>query len=66
MDAGYYIGRYIGRDAERCQWDFRVGHEAVRAPTPVGRHVVARSTFPYGETRKIFDECRPTIRGWHR
>ena len=21
-DEGYYIGSYIGRDAERCDWDF--------------------------------------------
>lgn len=65
-DAGYYIGRYIGRDAERCDWDFRVGREPVRPRAEVGRCIVARSRFPYGETRKLFDECRPTIRGWHR
>lgn len=65
-DAGYYIGRYIGRDAEESQWEFRVGYEPVRPRAEVGRRIVARSTFPYGETRKLFDECRPTIRGWHR
>jgi len=43
QDAGYYIGRYIGRDAERCHWDFRVGVEPVRSPVPVGRTVVASS-----------------------
>ena len=65
-DAGYYIGRYIGRDAQRSYWDFRVGHEPVRPIAKVGRRIVARSTFACGETRKLFDECRPTIRGWHR
>lgn len=65
-NAAYYIGRYIGRDAQRSYWDFHVGHEPVRPIAKVGRRIVARSTFPYGETRKLFDECRPTIRGWHR
>ena len=65
-DAGFYIGRYIGRDADRCHWDFRVGPDPLRTPSPVGRRVVARSTFPYGETRKLFEMCQPRIRGWHR
>jgi hypothetical protein len=46
MDAGYYIGRYIGRDAHRCDWDWNVGAELLaHAPeaAPVGRVVVARS-----------------------
>ena len=60
------IGRYIGRDAEQSYWDFRVGHEHARPRAEVGRQIVARSAFAYGETRKLFDECRPTIRGWHR
>ena len=28
-DAGYYIGRYIGRDTDRTDWDFRAGRESV-------------------------------------
>jgi hypothetical protein len=51
MDAGYYIGRYIGRDAERCHWDFRVGLESVRAPVSVGRRVVAESAAPDDSSR---------------
>src|SRR5207248_1040257 len=44
MDAGYYIGRYIGRDAERCHWDFRIGAEQLpRSRILVGRQVVASS-----------------------
>jgi hypothetical protein len=65
-DAGYYIGRYIGRDARRSHWDFRVGADPVRTTTCIGRRTIVRSTFPYGETRNLFNECRPTIRGWHR
>jgi hypothetical protein len=65
-DAGFYIGRYIGRDAEKSYWDFRVGSEPIRKPVEVGRRVITRSTFPYGETRRLFNECRPTIPGWHR
>lgn len=65
-DAGFYIGRYIGRDAERSHWDFRVGASPVRTPVPVGRRVIVRSAVPGGETRKLFDECRPKIHGWHR
>jgi hypothetical protein len=65
-DAGYYIGRYIGRDAQRSYWNFRVGHEPDRPRAEVGRRVMVHSKFPDGQTRKLFDECRPTIRGWHR
>jgi hypothetical protein len=66
MDAGYYIGRYIGRDAERSYWDFRAGAEPVRLPVQVGRQVVVASSVPDDSSREIFKECRPTIRGWHR
>lgn len=65
-DAGFYIGRYIGRDAESSHWDFRVGSNPVRPSVSVGRRVVVQSAVVSGETRKIFNECRPTIRGWHR
>jgi hypothetical protein len=66
MDAGFYIGRYIGRDADRCDWDFRVGVQPVRLRAQVGRQVVAISSVPDYSSREIFNECRPTIRGWHR
>jgi len=62
MDAGYYIGRYIGRDAERCHWDFGIGPEPVRSPVPVGRQVVAVSPSP-GDSSA---EYRRTWQRWHR
>lgn len=62
MDAGYYIGRYIVRDAGRCDWDFRVGTESVRPPIPVGRRVVADSPVP-DDSSKAY---RQTLRNWHR
>jgi hypothetical protein len=61
-DAGYYIGRYIGRDAGRCQWDFRVGQEPVRLLRPIGRKVVAVSAAPDESSRAY----RNTLQGWHR
>lgn len=66
MDAGYYIGRYIGRNAERSHWDFRAGAEPVHLSASVGRQVVVASSVPDDSSREIFKECRPTIRGWHR
>lgn len=62
MDAGYYIGRYIGRDAGRSYWDFRVGPEPVRLLHPVGRKVVAVSSAP-DESSQAY---RGVLRGWHR
>jgi hypothetical protein len=62
MDAGYYLGRYIGRDAERCQWDFRVGLESMRAPVSVGRRVVAESAAPDDSSRAY----RQALGKWHR
>jgi hypothetical protein len=61
-DAGYYIGRYIGRDARRCQWDFRVGPEPVRLLHPVGREVVAVSPAPDDSS----DAYRQVLGKWHR
>ena len=62
MDAGYYIGRYIGRDAEQCDWDFRVGSERMRPLGPVGRRVVAVSQSLDDSSR----EFRRTMGRWHR
>jgi len=60
MDAGYYIGRYIGRDAGRCHWDFSVGSEPARSRVAVGRQVVAVSDeLPKSAYRNI-------LAGWHR
>jgi hypothetical protein len=60
MDAGYYIGRYIGRDAERCHWDFRVRSEPVKSRVPIGRKVIAASCdLP----SRAF---RSTLGSWHR
>jgi hypothetical protein len=59
-DAGYYIGRYIGRDAERSHWDFRIGPESMRSPVPVGRTVVVPSAdLPSSEFRNVLSR-------WHR
>jgi hypothetical protein len=60
QDAGYYIGRYIGRDAERSHWDFSVGHEPVRARVAVGRQVIAASSnLPSSAFRNVLGR-------WHR
>jgi hypothetical protein len=60
LDAGYYIGRYIGRDADRCNWDFRVAEEPPRPRIPVGRQVVAVSNaLPASAYRN-------TLGRWHR
>ena len=60
MDAGFYIGRYIGRDAERCHWDFRVGEDPVRPCVPVGRQVIAASDpLPAKAFRNVLGR-------WHR
>lgn len=61
-DAGYYIGRYIGRDAGRCDWNFRVGSEPVRLQRSVGRTVVAVSPAPTDSSRAY----RNILEGWHR
>lgn len=61
-DAGFYIGRYIGRDVERCDWDFRVGSESVRVPVQVGRQVLAVSQTPDDSSRAY----RQTFGRWHR
>jgi hypothetical protein len=60
LDAGYYIGRYIGRDADRCHWDFRVGLEPRRPPLAVGRQVIAASDdLPSRAFRNV-------LGSWHR
>lgn len=58
--AAYYIGRFVGRDANRCNWDFRVGAESVQCTVPVGRTVVA----PSAELSS--NHFRNVFRGWHR
>jgi hypothetical protein len=60
MDAGYYVGRYIARDAQRSHWDFRAGPEHVRSPVVVGRQVIAPSVdLPSSAFRDV-------LRRWHR
>jgi hypothetical protein len=62
-DAGYYIGRYLGRDAERCHWDFRAGKQAApRVARDVGRQIVAHSRVP-DQSSQAF---RQTSGRWHR
>lgn len=61
-DAGYYIGRYIGRDAHRANWRWNVGiHSApVRIMKPIGRRVVAVSPeLPSAIYRSVLGQ-------WHR
>lgn len=42
--ASHYIGRYIGRDAARCYWEWNLKAESSQAHHyPVGRHVIALS-----------------------
>jgi len=66
-DAGYYIGRYIGRDAGRSHWDFRAGVQPVGTSQPVGRQVVAVSAAPPDERGVPSSrEFRKTMAGWHR
>jgi hypothetical protein len=60
MDAGYYIGRYIGRAAERSHWDFRVGPEPVRPCVTVGRQVIAASADLSSSA------FRNVLERWHR
>lgn len=62
MDAGYYIGRYIGRDAGRSHWDFRVGPEPVRQIASVGRQVIAESPCLSDSSNAY----RQALSRWHR
>ena len=64
-DAGYYIGRYIGRDANRAHWDWNVrrSNAAVGPRLPIGRQVVAASRTPDEDSSQSF---RQTLRTWHR
>jgi len=41
--AAYYISRYIGRDANRCEWFPRIGEDLIATPPEVGRVIVAHS-----------------------
>jgi len=63
-DAGYYIGRYVGRDADRCHWEWNVlSNEKPdsREALSVGRVVVARSAdLPSASFR------RGVLKRWHR
>jgi hypothetical protein len=62
-DAGYYIGRYIGRQADRCEWDTNItcaNRPERRDAPPVGRIVVARS--PDLPSREFHHQ----LRRWHR
>jgi hypothetical protein len=60
--AAYYIGRYIGRDVSKCEWDVRIGEciPVRRVPQRGGRTVIVRSAdLPRNEFHK-------TINAWHR
>jgi hypothetical protein len=62
MNAGFYIGRYIGRDSERCYWDFRVGKKVPQTPSAVGRQTVVYSPAPNNSS----EGYRQTFGRWHR
>jgi hypothetical protein len=53
--AAYYISRYIGRDANRCDWFLRVGEEkpAIRNEAEIGRVIVVHSA---DLTREFFKQ----------
>ncbi len=61
--AAYYISRYIGRDAQACDWQVRIGPELSSQQPPLqlrGRLVVAR-------TPEMPRECfHNTLTRWHR
>lgn len=61
--ASFYIGRYIGRDAARCHWEWRVGSEIPQTPSvksAIGRVVVAPSAdLPSERFRNVLGR-------WHR
>jgi hypothetical protein len=60
--AAYYIGRYIGRDVTRCEWDLRIGDRGATLPVPlpIGRTEIVRSAdLPRNEFHK-------TVNAWHR
>jgi len=61
--AAYYISRYIGRDAQRCDWKVRIGREpSIERPPPraLGGLDVARSSYM---RREFFHN---TLTRWHR
>lgn len=64
LDAGYYIGRYVGRDAQRAHWDWNVGIHTpkLRLLKPIGRKVLVASSVPEESSR----EFRRTMGSWHR
>lgn len=44
--AAYYISRYIGRDANRCEWFPPIGDERVAVPSAgIGKVVIVRSAL---------------------
>jgi hypothetical protein len=62
-DAAYYIGRYLGRDARRCHWDWRVGQKLMPADKhSVGRVLVVNSPVPCDSS----DSYRLGLSRWHR
>ena len=43
--AAFYISRYIGRDANRCEWDPRIGEGrlSIEKPPAIGKVILVRS-----------------------
>jgi hypothetical protein len=57
--ASDYISRYIGRDANRCDWFPRVGEEpqSIAVPADIGRVIVVQSAnLPRGRFKQSFKD----------
>lgn len=65
QDAAYYIGRYIGRDAHRANWDWRMGKQSAppRSRFPIGRKITVYSRTPDEVSSSAY---RQNLRSWHR
>jgi|SRR5579863_89292 len=66
QSAGYYIARYIGRDAHRANWRWNISVDSpspVRLLHPIGRNVLAASRVPDETSSAAY---RQTSQGWHR
>jgi hypothetical protein len=64
-DAGYYIARYIGRDAHRAHWRWNVAATSppARLLKPIGRIVTLPSRTPDESSSAAY---RMTAGRWHR
>lgn len=57
--ASFYISRYIGRDANRCEWDMRIGEEPLTTPNSraIGRvEIVPSANLPRDFFKQSYKE----------